>query len=177
MGFFKNLFAEQQTASQSEAIRQIRARLDDLPANEADYLAAFSFLLARVARADLKVDQAELKSIEEFLSQKGRLSAEKASLVADLVKNKNEWLGATENYVVAREFKAMAGPQQKIELLHCLFSLASADGSISAQEENEIKKIARELQVADHDFIEARSMFREKRSALKGMVPKAVSED
>ncbi|MGI9432999.1 MAG: hypothetical protein ACR2PQ_12335, partial [Myxococcota bacterium] len=48
----------------TETVRRIAARLERLPQEEARHLAAFAFVLARVAHADLEIDETEAREME-----------------------------------------------------------------------------------------------------------------
>ena len=48
-----------QPSGGTESVRRIAAELERLPPDRARHLAAFAYVLARVAQADLEVDAAE----------------------------------------------------------------------------------------------------------------------
>ena len=61
--------------------------------------------------------------------------------------------------------------EQKERLIHCLFEVSAADKSISLVEENEVRRIAEELQLDHREFSVIRSQYNTKRSILKGDAP------
>jgi uncharacterized tellurite resistance protein B-like protein len=69
--------------------------------------------------------------------------------------------------VVSREFNKIATRQQKLALLDCLFAVSAAEGLISHDEDNEIRRISRELILEHRDFIAVRSAWREQLSILR----------
>jgi uncharacterized tellurite resistance protein B-like protein len=75
--------------------------------------------------------------------------------------------GGTENFVVAQEFNRVATRAQKLALLNCLFAVSSSDRSISTVEDNEVRKISRELRLDHSDFIAARSAYKEHLEVLR----------
>jgi uncharacterized tellurite resistance protein B-like protein len=154
-------------AADIESVRIIVTELDRLPAEDARYLAAFSFLLSRVARADLQTSDVETGRMEEIVMTHGRLPRAQAMLVVASAKLQSRLLGGSENYLVAREFDRMASLEQKRALLRCLFEVAAADHDVSVVEENEIRRISRELHLEHDDYIEARSAFRDDLAVLK----------
>jgi uncharacterized tellurite resistance protein B-like protein len=126
-------------------LREALRALDDLEPDRARYLAAFAYLLGRVAQADQIVSPEEVRAMEELVRQQGRLSQEQAMLVVQLAKTSNRLFGGTANFLVAREFADVATDDEKLALMRCLFAVAATDASISIEEEGEIHRIASEL--------------------------------
>ncbi len=129
----------------TESVRRIAARLEALPAERARYVAAFAYVLARVAAADLRVDAAETARMLEAVEREGELPDDVATLVVEIAKSQARLLGGTENYVVTREYAKISSREQRVGLLRCLFSVAAADDAISGAESGEIASIADEL--------------------------------
>jgi len=155
------------SSEQTDAIRKITESLDRLDPERAKYVAAFAYLLGRVARADLNVSPEESRAMERIVMQVGGLPEEQALIVVQIAKTQNVLFGGTEDYLVAKEFNSIAGHEQKMSLLHCLFAVAAADESISTVEDNQISQIADELRIEHKDFIAVRSEFRSYLAVLK----------
>jgi hypothetical protein len=51
-------------SGETETVRKIVQKLDNLPEEQARYIAAFAYLLSRVARADLHVSREETAAID-----------------------------------------------------------------------------------------------------------------
>jgi uncharacterized tellurite resistance protein B-like protein len=156
-------------SSETETVRRIVRQLEALDEAEARYIAAFAYILGRVANADLDIDERETRKMEEILTGFGRLTEEQAVLVVQIAKSQNKLFGGTEDYLVTREFKEMADREKRIELLHCLFAVSTADDSISSAEENQIRKIASELDFAHDEYIEIRSKYNHLRDVMKDL--------
>lgn len=153
----------------TETVRRIAARLDALPPDRARFLAAFAYVLARVASADLRVDEAETVAMQEAVRLEGGLPDAAAALVVEIAKSQARLLGGTENYVVTREFLKISSREQRAGLLHCLFSVGSADGTICASESAEILAIAEELGFTRAEANGLRARHRERLSELRGL--------
>src|SRR5262249_20308147 len=134
----------------------------------ARYLAAFAYVLARVARADLEVSSAERLRIAELLHEHSGLDAQRAGLVAELASALQVERGGTENYVVTRCFRELSSREQRIALLHALFAVAAADQSISERESGEIQQIGTELGFTREEIAALRSRFRAQLAVLRG---------
>ena len=88
-------------------------------------------------------------------------------LVVQIAKSQNRLFGGTESYLVTREFKEISTPEQRAELLDCLFAVSAADDSISATEENLVRQIASELGFTHQQYVLARSAYSDKREVLR----------
>ena len=137
-------------------LRETLEALDHLEPHRARFLAAFAYLLGRVAHADLQVSPEETRTMEALVREQGQLSQDQAMVVVQLAKTSNLLFGGTANFLVAREFGELASYDQKLALVRCLFTLAAADESISTAEEGEIHRIAAELRIDQPDLVSLR---------------------
>ena len=165
----KNLSDLGKAPSETETVRRITQALDRLEPERAKYIAAFAYLLGRTARADLQISPEETATMERIVSDHGQLPEEQAIIVVQIAKAQNTLLGGTENFLVSREFREMAGYTKRLALLDCLFAVAAADNSISTIEDNEISQIADELRIEHHDFISVRSRYRDSLAVLQNL--------
>ena len=152
---------------ETETVRRIAARLEALPAERARHLAGFAYVLARVAHSDLEIDAAESTEMERLVAELGGLPGAEAALVVEIAKSQTRLLGGTENYVVTREFRRSATPEQRARLLECVYAVAAADGTISSVESVECSRIADELGFTREEALAVRNGFRDKLSVLK----------
>ena len=155
------------SSPQTDTVRKIVQKLDQLPEEQARYIAAFAFLLSRAARADLTISPEETEVMERIVMQQSGLPEELALVVVQIAKTQNQLFGSTENYLVTREFERMATREQKLALLDCLFAVAAADENITSEEDNVVKQIASELKLSHDEYIAARSRYREYLAVLK----------
>lgn len=146
----------------TSTIRRIASKLERLEPDKAKYLAAFAYVLARVAHADLDIDNAETAAMEEIALRIASLEESEAALVVEIAKSQARLLGGTENYVVTREFRKISTKEQRANMLQCLYAVAAADGTISGVETSEIRAIAEELGFTRPEANSLRSSYREK---------------
>ena len=137
-------------------LRETLQALDDLEPDRARFLAAFAYLLGRVAEADQDVSPEETSAMEALVREQGQLSQDQAMVVVQLAKTSNLLFGGTANFLVAREFSALAMYDQKLALMRCLFAVSAADEAISTAEEAEIHRIANELRIDRPDLVRLR---------------------
>jgi uncharacterized tellurite resistance protein B-like protein len=149
------------------SVREIADALDRLAPDRARHLASFAYILGRVAHVDLEVSAEETRAMEGILCSLAGLSEDEAILIVRIAKSQHELFGATESYVVTREFARTATHEEKAALLECLFAVSASDETVSGVEEAEIRRIAGELDLTHPDFIAARSKFREHIAVLK----------
>lgn len=154
---------------ETETVRKIVEALDEMPAEKARYVATFAYILGRVANADLDISKRETAAMERIVVERGGLPPEQAVIVVQIAKTQNKLFGGTEDFLVTREFAAIATPEERRELLEALFEVAAADGGISSQEEARIKQIASELQFSHAQYIDALAGWREHREVLRGL--------
>ncbi len=150
-----------------ETVRRIARELDEIEPAQACYVACFAYILGRVAHADLNISDDETRAMEALICERGGLPADQAALVAAMAKQHNELFGGTENFLVTREFERLAQRDQKLALLDCLFAVSASDGSVSSDEDTEVRKITSELKLDHRDFIAARSRYLEHLEVLK----------
>ena len=105
----------------------------------------------------------------EIVRNFGGLSAEDAGLVVEMATHESLMRGASQDYLATREFRRMASDDDRRRLLHCLFAVCAADGSISVEEEQEVYQAASELGFELREYTEARSAFRDQREVFRGM--------
>jgi uncharacterized tellurite resistance protein B-like protein len=153
--------------AETDTVRRIAGQLERLDAAQAKYLAAFAYVLARVAHADLDVDETEVAAMERSVAGLAELSQAEAALVVQIAVSQARLLGGTENYVVTREFRRVSSKPQRASLLECLFAVAAADGSISGSESSEIAAIGEELGFTRAEVNSLRSRYREHLAELQ----------
>ncbi len=153
----------------TDTVKRIVAELDSLPAGRARYLAAFAYVLSRVAHADSRITGDETEAMREIVRKLGHLPEAQAVLVVEIAKHQARLFGGTENYLVTREFREIATEEQRLELLDCVFAVAAADGAISTIEESQAGQIARELGFTQPEYASALAAHAEHRTVLRSL--------
>lgn len=160
---------ERPAAGDTETVRRIVGELRALAPERARYIAAFAFILARAANADLEISAEETARMERILQEVGHLPEAQAVLAVEIAKSQSRLSGGTENFLVTREFREVATREQCRELLDCLFAVSAADDSISSAEESQLRQIASELGFSLSEYVEVRSAWNDKRDLLRGL--------
>ncbi len=155
------------SAAETATVRQIVARLEALPPDEARYLASFAYVMSRAANADLAISDEETAAMERLVIEQGGLDDAQAILVVEMAKIQARTEGDTEDYMVTREFKSISTPEQRRALVRCCFAVEAADGTINAEEASIANEIARELDLERDEVNAIRDEFHEQLSAVQ----------
>src|SRR6185503_17217910 len=112
-------------------LRETLESLDHLEPDRARFLAAFAYLLGRVAYADRHVSPEETRAMEMLVQEQGHIPHDQAMIVVQLAKSSNVLFGGTADFLVARQFSEFTSYEEKLALMRCLFAVSAVDESIS----------------------------------------------
>jgi tellurite resistance protein len=157
------------------ALRRIVAQLQELPADERRFIAGFSYVLGRVANADMTIAPEEVAQMEKIVMAIGGLPESQSVLVVQIALNHAMLYGGTDNYVITREVSRTATPEQLKRLLRASFVVAAADQTIDAEESAELDEIGRELGFADPEIRAMRAEFKDSFAAVRAARQAAAS--
>jgi DnaJ like chaperone protein len=120
-----------------------------------DYAASLLVLIAAVMKADGRVMKSELDYVKRyFVSRFGEDTASEAVIMLrDILKQDIPLRDVTHQLSQRLDYS------YRLEMLHFLFGIASADGSVSESENNVIHRIAGYMSISDSDFQSIRAMF------------------
>ncbi len=141
-----------------------------------DFMASLVVLTAAVMKADGRVVKAELDYVKHFFVQQFGVEAatDGVRMLRDILKND------FPVYDVSRQIGQRLNHASKMQLLHYLFGISNADGSIHPNEVGLIEVIARSMGVGDADFNSVKSMFvSDSTSAYRilGVSPSATDDE
>ena len=156
-------------APDTATVRRIVAQLEELPPERARYLAAASYVLARVTNADLAVSPEETAFMERTLVEESGIGEAEAVLVVEAAKQQARLFGSTEDYLVTREFKRISDSDQRLRLLRACFLAAASDGSISSAESATLDQVASELDIDAPGLGALRTEFADRFSVVQAI--------
>jgi tellurite resistance protein len=159
------------------ALRRIVAQLQELPAEERKFIAGFSYVLGRVANADMTIAPEEVAQMEKIVMAIGGLPESQAVLVVQIAVNHAMLYGGTDNYVITREVSRTATREQLQRLLRASFVVAASDETIDAEESAELDMIGRELGFADPEIRAMRAEFKDSFSAVRAARQAAAASE
>jgi len=164
---FRTLLGTDAAATEeTETVARIATVLSGVTPERARLLAAFAYLLGRVAFADHEVSADERAVMEVRLATEGDVSPDQAEHLVRLAVAATSSHGAAEDYQVAREFETLATRAEKLELLRALFTVSAQQG-ITTVEDTEISRIASALRLDRADVTALRHEFRDAISARR----------
>lgn len=161
------LAAPNPESRETEVVRRITSALDQMEPGRARFLAAFAYLLGRVASADHAISEVETRAMERLVMEEGGLSEAQAVLVVQIAKTEQLLLHGTEDFRVAQEFRELATVEERLALLRCLFAVSASDDAVVVAEDNEVRRISIELRIPHADFVAARQEVRDHLAVLK----------
>jgi len=99
----------------------------------------------------------------------GKLPESQAVLVVEIAKHQTQLYGATEDYLVTREFAKRAAEEQRIALVEACFAVVASDHTITAEEYAELTQIARELDLSREQLNVIRREYSQHLAAIQRM--------
>src|SRR5690242_15942159 len=84
------------SSAETESVRKVVEALDQMDPERARFIAAFGYILGRVANADMRISPEETQEMERILREYGHLPEEQALIVVQMAKTHNQLFGATE---------------------------------------------------------------------------------
>jgi DnaJ like chaperone protein len=141
---------------------------------QGDFGVSLLVLIAAVMKADGKVVKSELDYVKQFfINQFGPESAAEASIMLrDLLKKDIPLMDVCQQIGRNMDYSS------RLQLLHLLFNISLADGSIQPSEQNIIEKISGYLGISATDFTSIKNMFvPETDSAFKILEIKRFASD
>jgi uncharacterized tellurite resistance protein B-like protein len=150
-----------------EALDALEDALSHVPPEEARRVAAFAYLLSRVAHADHEVTDAEREAMARLLVDRARLTPDQADIVIGIATSKIVHVRGTQDYLVSREVAARSTVEEKRALVDGLYAVCAADGLISTIEDNDIRRVASEIDLEHHDVVDIRARYRHSLAVLK----------
>jgi len=127
-----------------------------------DYAASLLVLVAAVMKADGRVMKSELDYVKRyFVSRFGEDTANEAVvMLRDILKQEIPLRD------VSRQLSQRLEYSYRLEMLHFLFGIASADGTVSDSENDVIRRIANYMQLGDSDFQSIQAFFQYHRTPV-----------
>ena len=148
---------------------ELGTELESLPPEESRFIAAFAYLLARVAGADMRTDDTELAEMARHLETFGGIEADKAQMLTASAVRIADTYSPSDDHLVARAFRDMTETPERLRLLRCLYAVAAADEMISTTEDNEIFEVAKAIGVQREQVVALRSEFKQYLGAMKAL--------
>jgi len=135
--------------SLSEAVSEGTSRMLNLlekhDPNSANYLATFSFALARIAYADSEVTDSERDEMRRILHEVAQLESAEVEFIMELSMMQKRAKSGMDN----RSSNPALDDERSKHFIESLYAIAQADGKVSAEEIVEIEAVAAEFGIKE----------------------------
>ncbi len=120
-----------------------------------DFAASLIVLAAAVMKADGKVLKSELDYVKKFFHQQfgEKLAVENMLLLREILKQD------INVQQVSQQIRQYMDHSSRLQLLHFMFGISSADGHVHTKEVDEIRRISNFLGIRTPDFESIKAMF------------------
>lgn len=125
--------------------------LETMDASTSRYLESLAFVLTRVADADGRLPEAEVREMERVLVREAHLDPELAVLVVEIAKHRRRLADCATSYRACRDLRQHNPVADRTRLLECLVAVAAADGDLHRDEQAAILQVAAELGLSADD--------------------------
>ena len=88
--------------------------------------------------------------------------------VIGLATNQSVHVRGTQDYLVSREVAGRLTVEEKRALVDGLYAVCAADGLISTVEDNDVRRVASEIDLEHRDVVDVRARYRQSLAVLKG---------
>ena len=144
---------------EADGVDRLEHALVAMDPARARYVACFTYVLTRSARADHEVTDGEAREMQRIVAAQG-VPPDVAATLIELARKEALRSGGTEDFIVTRELNQLATREEKLALLDALFAVSAVDESILTVEDNEIRRVANELTLEHADYIAVRARHR-----------------
>ncbi len=126
-----------------------------------DFAVALLVLIAKVLKADDRVLKSELDYVKNyFIENFGRTNAQEMMILLRNLLEQDYYV-----YEVAAQINRNMKSAEKLELIHLLFGISQADGTVHPKEVEVINEIAQHLSIAQRDLDAIQAIFMNGRSS------------
>ncbi len=123
------------------------------------FYVSLASLAAKMAKADGRVTQDEIRAFDHFLRHNLGLTMEERKMVAQIFNEAKNSPESAED--IARQFKALLGFQRDVMrmMLELLFHIALADDQLHSEEERFLEQMAAILGLGPQEYQQVKALF------------------
>lgn len=130
-------------------------------------VAAISGLLACVAFSDRELHEAERKHLREILGRVHGMRAEGAEAICGLLERHLTQFTVVNPHAYTRSLRELTDREMRLEVLDVLVDIGAADGELSFEETQTIRRLTSALGLDQNDYNTAQSRHRDRLSSIK----------
>ncbi|MFQ5779910.1 MAG: TerB family tellurite resistance protein [Nitrospiria bacterium] len=118
------------------------------------YASLFAGLLAHIASIHGSISEKELAVLRQHLEETAGFDREAIELILSVIQESAA--KGLDCFRLTREFYERSSPEQRRQLVDCLFDIAGADDHLAYSEVEEVRTIAYGLKFSHQEFIDAK---------------------
>ena len=142
-----------------EAVRQQRGQPFGAQQQQMAFTLALTSLAAKVAKADGRVTQAEVRAFDEFLKTSMRMSVDERRLAGDVFNKARDNSTPASEYAAQLQQVFSRQPDRLRDVLTILIMIAFADGKLHPKEDVLLQSITRDLGLGQNDYQSCKATF------------------
>jgi uncharacterized tellurite resistance protein B-like protein len=119
------------------------------------YASLFGGLLAYVASLNQPISDTQMNLLKKHLKETAGFDGEGVALIESVIREAKD----LDRSRLAREFYEKSRPEQRLQLIDCLFDIAGADNDLTYSEVEEVRAIASGLKLSHSEFIDAKTKY------------------
>lgn len=169
MAFWDKFITPNKTiaGSSTSLHEKIRELFPNAAEDQLTEVACIAGLLARIALVDMHLHENEQEHIRQVLSQWTDFSPEEIESIASIAISELQQLAGFENHLYVYHLKPLLDVKARYQVVQALFALAASDGEVDNFESEEIRIVARGLDLDQRYFLSARAEVAQYLKALK----------
>ncbi|TDJ58958.1 MAG: hypothetical protein E2O42_07470 [Nitrospina sp.] len=129
----------------------------DLESDQVYFICLFGALLASVAQVDEHFHEEERKALKKILNERFGFSAKEQQLLIEVTEEQARH--GFDFYEVVTEFNSRVPYKDRVAAVDCFWAIAAADGAISYEENEEVRRITKAMHIPHQIFKESKKKF------------------
>ncbi|MDP6736377.1 MAG: TerB family tellurite resistance protein [Nitrospinaceae bacterium] len=126
----------------------------EVPYDKIYFICLFGTLLATVAHVDGHFDETEQKALKKVLSDHFSFTDKELKVLFEVVAEQAQ--GGFDFHEVTAEINRLVTYNERLKMTDCLFAIAAADGELSHDEAEEIRRITKSLRIPHKAYIDSK---------------------
>lgn len=153
--YFKNIILNKIALKASGGNHKI-----SLPEDQIYRVCLFGVLLGSVAYVDENFSGDEKAALLKILRARYSFADEELSILIDIIEEQSTW--GFDFHEVVTEINRLVSYSDRLMLMDCFFEMAAADGELSYEEIEEIRRITKSMHIPHKNFIDCKMKYLEK---------------
>jgi len=153
-----NRYFKGKVMKQIEMKRDAGKRKFDLEDDEVYFICLFGTLLASVAHVDDHFHEEEKKALKKILKERFKFTPRELELIFEVIEDQAR--RGFDFHEVVTEFNRLYSYKDRLQTVDCFFVMAAADGEISHDESEEIRRITKAMHISHQVFKEGKKKIR-----------------